>query len=220
MLLESTQERPQRRGLKMGEPEVLDSLLQRAFESVQADPMHNLALGMRRELWRSLGPELGFGQGYARRLALALATARHVLSLWELTYPQDRTPHTELDSAEAMRMGSLDKGEASAIWQQAWNHMVELSFSDEGSRGAAAGLSAVQALRTCIDDETFALLEVDERLRDDQVDAEDMDASMLAAAAYAGGPTWEASSDSARRLQFWEWWLSEAVLLAYQSVPG
>ncbi|WP_279637400.1 Imm5 family immunity protein [Corallococcus interemptor] len=202
----------------MGVPEVLDSLLQRAFESVRADPVHDLALGMRRELWRSLGPGLGFGPGYARRVALALATARHVLPLWELTYPENRTTHTVLDSAEAMRVGSLDKGEARAIWQQAWDHMVELSFSDEGSRGVAAGLSAVQALRTCIDDEAFVLLGVDERLRDDQVDAEDMDASMFAAAAYAGGPAWDASSDSARRLQFWEWWLSEAVPLAYQLV--
>ncbi|RYZ17470.1 MAG: hypothetical protein EOO70_01815, partial [Myxococcaceae bacterium] len=195
----------------MGEPEILKSLLQRAIESVRADPVHDLTLGMRRKIWLSLGREQGRGPGYARRVALALTTARHVLPLWELKSSQDRTPHTVLDSVEAMRVGRLDKTEARALWQRAWDHMVELSSSDEDSQGAAAGFSAVQALLTCIDDETFQLTEDDENLRDNQVDAEDMDASMFAAAASAGGPSWDASSDPERRLQFWEWWLSEAV---------
>ncbi|RKH88048.1 hypothetical protein D7Y21_16485 [Corallococcus sp. AB045] len=204
----------------MGEPEILKSLLQRAIESVRADPVHDLSLGLRRKIWRSLGRELGHGPGYARRVSLALTTARHVLPLWKLRYSQDRTPHTVLDSAEAMRVGRLDKIEAQALWQRAWDHMVELSSSDEDSQGAAAGFSAVQALLTCIDDETFQLTEDDENLRDNQVDAEDMDASMFAAAASAGGPSWDASSDPERRLQFWEWWLSEAVPHAYRAVAS
>ncbi|WP_375761688.1 Imm5 family immunity protein [Corallococcus exercitus] len=204
----------------MSEPDVLKSLLQRALESVRADPVHDLLLGMRRKIWMSLGRELGLGSGYARRVALALATARHVLPLWELQYPQDRTPHWALDSAEEVCAGLLDKSEARALWQQAWDHMVELSFSDEDSRGAAAGFSAVQALRTCLENEVLPQSEVDEGLRDNQVDAEDMDASMFAAAACAGGPPWDASSDPARRLQFWEWWLSDAVFHAYRFVAS
>ncbi|MBN8230671.1 hypothetical protein JYK02_24460 [Corallococcus macrosporus] len=47
-----------------------------------------------------------------------------------------------------------------------------------------------------------------------------MDASMFAAAAYAGGPSWDASSAPARRLQFWEWWLSDSVPHAYCSVAS
>ncbi|NOJ96000.1 hypothetical protein HMI51_24075 [Corallococcus coralloides] len=204
----------------MGEPEILKSLLQRAIESVRADPVHDLSLGLRRKIWRSLGREQGRGPGYARRVALALTTARLVLPLWELKSSQDRTPHTVLDAAEAMRVGRLDKIEAQALWQRAWDHMVELSSSDEDSQGAAAGFSAVQALLTCIDDETFPLTEDDAHLRDNQVDAEDMDASMFAAAASAGGPSWDASSDPERRLQFWEWWLSEAVPHAYRAVAS
>lgn len=95
--------------------------------------------------------------------------------------------------------------------------MVELSYLDEeDQRGVAAGFSAVQALRTCIEDELFPLTGVDENLRDNQVDAEDMDASAFASAAYAGGPVWDTSSDPLRRLQFWEWWLSEAVADAFR----
>lgn len=204
----------------MRESDVLESLIQRALEWVWADPNHDLALGLRRKIWMALGREQGRGPGCIRRVALALATARHVLPFWESKYPQDRTPHTVLDSAEAMRVGRLDKGEAQALWQQAWDHLMELSYLDEASQGTAAGFSAVQALRTCIDDETLTLQGVDERLGDDQVDAEDLDASMFAAAAYAGGPAWDASSDSERRRQFWEWWLAEAVPQAYRAVAS
>ncbi|MFP2896018.1 Imm5 family immunity protein [Corallococcus sp. 4LFB] len=205
----------------MANLEILNSLIQRAAESVRADPVHDLSLGLRQKIWMLMGSERGSGPGCLRRAALALAAARHVLPLWELQYPQDRTPHRALDLAEEVRVGRLDKGEAQARWQQAWDHMVELSYSDvDDQSGAAAGFSAAQALRTCLEDEVLPQSEVDEGLRDNQIDAEDMDASMFAAAAYAGGPSWDASSDPARRRQFWEWWLSDAVPRAYRSVAS
>ncbi|WP_186002203.1 Imm5 family immunity protein [Corallococcus sp. Z5C101001] len=196
---------------------VLKSLVQRATTVVRADPVCDLSLGLRQQIWMSMGHERGLGPGHARRMVLALETARHVLPLWESKYLQDRTPHTALDFAEEMRVARCEKSEGQDLWQQAWNHMVELSCSDEEDlRGVAAGFSAVQALCTCIEDELFPLAEVDEKLRDNQVDAEDMDASAFASAACAGGPVWDVLSDSARRLQFWEWWLSEAVPNAYR----
>lgn len=209
------------RSLKMAELEILSSLIQRVTESVRAAPAHDLSLGLRQKIWMLMGSERVPGPGYSRRAALALAAARHVLPLWELKYPQDRTPHWALDLAEEVRVGRLDKGEAQARWQQAWDHMVELSYSDaDDQRGAAAGFSAALALRTCLEDEVLPQSEVDEGLRDNRIDAEDMDASMFAAAAYAGGPSWDASPDPVRRLQFWGWWLFDAVPDAYRSVAS
>jgi len=46
-----------------------------------------------------------------------------------------------------------------------------------------------------------------------------MDSSFFAAAAYAGGAVWDSDSDSLKRREFWEWWLNEAVPMAWDSEP-
>lgn len=73
----------------MSDAGVLKSLVQRATAVVRADPGYALPLGLRQQIWMSMGHERGLGAGHARRMALALATARHVLPLWESKYSQD-----------------------------------------------------------------------------------------------------------------------------------
>ncbi|HBE21460.1 MAG TPA: hypothetical protein DDW51_28675 [Cyanobacteria bacterium UBA11367] len=46
-------------------------------------------------------------------------------------------------------------------------------------------------------------------------------ASFFAACAYANGPVWQiksGKSDSTKRQEFWEWWLTQAVPAAWEAV--
>jgi hypothetical protein len=52
---------------------------------------------------------------------------------------------------------------------------------------------------------------------DDQVSPEEHDGSYMASVALAGGSPWTPGSDPARRREFWQWWLREAVPAAWRA---
>jgi hypothetical protein len=55
----------------------------------------------------------------------------------------------------------------------------------------------------------------------DYQDIEGNDATFFAACAYANGPVWKTISgegNATKRLEFWEWWLTQAVPNAWLTV--
>ncbi|OYD96307.1 hypothetical protein CDG76_05705 [Nostoc sp. 'Peltigera membranacea cyanobiont' 210A] len=64
------------------------------------------------------------------------------------------------------------------------------------------------------------ILCIDFNLTDNR-DTEGNDAAFFAACAYANGAVWETisgKSDSARRLEFWLWWLNVAIPSAWEAI--
>ncbi len=81
-----------------------------------------------------------------------------------------------------------------------------------------AGVSALQALRTARLDEFFDSDDINIEKTDPE-DPQDWDASKHAAEAYTYALKESSESKTlSRRRQFWEWWLQDAILTAWEAV--
>lgn len=153
-----------------------------------------------------------------RRTHLAVESARKVLSVWEATFPADRTPHEAIAAAVDRLPGAFAESVRS-LYVRLWDRCDEILQRDERTLpAAAAGLSAARALCTAFTDELFDGDAFDDAATDQDVDPDEMDATYLAAAALASGTVWDDASSSERRREFWEWWLAEAVPKAWAAV--
>ncbi len=97
--------------------------------------------------------------------------------------------------------------------------MQQLGYDDSGM-AFTLGCAAVASLDTAIFDENFDPDEIDFNLTDNR-DTEANDVAFFAACAYANGAVWETisgKSDSAKRLEFWSWWLNVAVPSAWEVI--
>jgi hypothetical protein len=211
----------------------LESIISVCLDALHAHPQSVLELGYRRAVWTCLGDRLTDEQrpaGYFRRVHLALASARKVLPIWEQHFPQEDMPHFALSMAEAVRDGKRSPESVGGIGARYWGqidqkiceysqyqaqHQKDLS---DVLNALQAGISAIQALGTAIGDELFSPGDMDYSVKDDAVDPYETDAAWCAACVYAHGSRWDQASDAERRREFWEWWLTEAVLRAWKSV--
>ncbi|RKH44869.1 hypothetical protein D7X12_09330 [Corallococcus sicarius] len=167
----------------------LDQLLAEADSFVSNAMDHDLPLWLRRRIWRALGPPALHGPGHRRRVALAHVTALKVLAFWDARYPTDQTPQRALAAIPALMEGALSATEAQKRWNASWEHIAELSYEEGNDQTAsAAAFSAVQALKTAIEDELGLDAPAGDKAQDNSVEATDMDSTLFAATAVAGGP--------------------------------
>lgn len=198
----------------MGVPSQLQKLIQDALESVYHHPEHDLNLGYRQAIWAAFGDN-----GHLKRTVLALSTVRHVLPIWNQKFPHDDRPQQLLTLAEAVISGDVSKAFAEKEAERLWREMQQLGYEGSGM-AFTIGCAAVASLDVAISDENFDEEEIDFSLTDNQ-DTEGNDAAFFAACAYANGAVWESISgkaDSAKRLEFWSWWLNTAVKSAWEIV--
>ena len=73
----------------------------------------------------------------------------------------------------------------------------------------------MQTLTTALRDEVFDRNQIDLEANDSEIDPDEHDSGFCSAAAYSNGPVWAKDSDSGRRKEFWDWWLTDAVLAAW-----
>lgn len=197
----------------MAIPSGLQNLIQQALESVYRHPQHDLNLGYRHAIWAAFGDN-----GHLRRTAIAVSTVRHVLPIWNRRFKNDDRPQQVLTLAEKVISGDVSKAEAEKESQNLWREMQQLGY-DNSSMAFTVGCAAVASLDTAIFDENFDRDEIDFNLTDNR-DTEGNDAAFFAACAYANGAVWETvsgKSDSAKRLEFWSWWLNVAVPTAWEA---
>ncbi|KYC36638.1 hypothetical protein WA1_43930 [Scytonema hofmannii PCC 7110] len=198
----------------MAIPSELQNLIQEALESVYRHPQHDLNLGDRHAIWAAFGDN-----GHLRRTALAISTVRHVLPIWNRRFKNDDRPQQILTLAEKVISGDVSKAFAEKESQHLWRQMQQLGYDDSGM-AFTVGCAAVASLDTAIFDENFDPDEIDFNLTDNR-DTEANDAAFFAACAYANGAVWETisgKSDSAKRLEFWSWWLNVDVPYAWEVI--
>lgn len=196
----------------------LESLLSLCQERVNEHPLHDLNLGLRQAIWVQLGPHkydvnAQDGIGYIRRTQLAILAIRYVLSIWNEAFPDDQTPNQILIRAEQVIQSSTNAKDIAAEIGNYWDYMDGIALNTQ-NMVVAVGYGAVKALSTAMSDEFFDEDDIDYSLTDNE-EFEMNDASFFAAIAYAGGPVWTAETDptnsSKKRMEFWSWWLQEAV---------
>ena len=204
-------------------PTRLLQLIDEAVHAVRAHPQHDLNLGYRQAIWAALGavaddPSEVKTIGHRRRSFLANLTICHVLPIWKQQFPNDQTPERILTEAEMVLNGYVGDETALEDFDDYWEYGQELAANSK-SMAVAVEMGATIALLTAIEDENFDPDCIDYRTTDSQ-EFDSNDASFFAAVAYANGPIWQIvaqpKSDSAKRQQFWEWWLTEAVPRTWQ----
>ncbi|MBW4507121.1 MAG: hypothetical protein KME64_11490 [Scytonematopsis contorta HA4267-MV1] len=197
-------------------PSKLQKLIVDALLSVRHHPDHDLNLGYRQAIWAAFGDN---ENGQKSRAFLANLTVRHVLPIWNDKFPHDDRPSYILNLAEQVTAGKISKSVAEKESNRLFREMQQMGYEGYGMV-FTVGCAAVASLDTAMDDETFDPDDIDLNLTDYQ-DAEGNDATFFAACAYADGPIWKTASvehSITKRLEFWEWWLTQAVPAAWSTI--
>jgi hypothetical protein len=209
-------------------PQSLQLQISDALAAMRQHPLNDLNLGWRWAIYTALGPHL-FGEdtidmtGYLRRTALACLSVRKVLPIWEQAKPADRTAHQILAKAEQVLHGKVNPQILSQKPAAYWTLMDSLYyFADENGEDPSyigVGYGAACALSVALWDEKFDPNHVDYNLTEASFDPYEWDVAFHAAAAYADGAVWEQNSNTVKRREFWEWWLTEALPKAWAAFP-
>lgn len=209
-------------------PDNLIKTIQEAQRAVEIHPWHDLNLGYRQMIWnlfgsytrRKPGPypltiQLHKSQGLQRRTRLAILSVQRVLSAWEnsgiiSSYP----PRQILFDAEQVLAGQIDQ----TLPLEKLRHYsaIEIWYGIELRKPEAMVSEVYAAAVAALFDETFDPLSIDTEFLDVDIGFEKWDASIHAANVYSGGVLWYDTCDYEKRLEFWQWWLSEAVPEAWQ----
>lgn len=206
---------------------ILQQKIEKAKVALHRHPQLDLNLGYRQAIWKALdfnGELESIKLGHKRRTLLAIITASRVLDTWENIWWQDDTPHCLLGAARLLLAQKIEPSQARAYRNEMWAKLENIASDPdyqgfEYQKAIAAGLSAISALSTALDDEAFDRERIDEDLTDADTDAYESDSSFWAAIAYAGA-TWEANGDRNQRREFWQWWLTEAINNAWRAIPA
>lgn len=199
-------------------PPSLEQLVAVSLESVHDHPLHALLPLRRRAIYDYLGP-VRVRHAHHRRVWLDILTVKYVLPLWHEERPTDERAQRLLTLAEQVLSERVDKqaagDEAEAIWR--W-----LTDDDHGGRyeklldPAYYTLgAAIMAVFVSLDENPLVGMILGEDETDANIDLASSDTAKWASNAIAG-PVWKPDSDRDKRLDFWTWWLTEAVPAAWQ----
>jgi hypothetical protein len=179
--------------------------------------------------------------GHKRRTHLAIQTAKRVLPLWQegplelpadnlrkfyneisgITWNEERyQPAYLLQLANQIMLGLSPITKEDFMYAEStfsYYDYFEYYYQErEDLRYMYAGTCAAQAFWVAVNDEIFDG-EIDFILTED--DLKDptykTEASFFASIAYAGGTIWNHKSNNQKRLEFWKWWLTEAMPAAW-----
>jgi len=214
-------------------PRTLQRLVNDALLKVRAGPNHDLNSGHLYEIGKAVGWLAGVAHlgeaSHRRRITLLILTARHVLPFWEQVHREDKTPHQLLEGLEQIKAGTLDpEGLRPALDQfdemLAQEHMA--TQYEWHARNPNPGMYLMEAAHrastvgAAISNGVTAIVDIDEELEEPgAANSSATTCVLMASDAYAGGMAKNRLSDSAKRLAFWEWWLTEAVPAAWASAP-
>jgi hypothetical protein len=141
----------------MNIPQKLKNILNDALKAVENHSQHDLNWGYREAILVEMGPEDEYmseavTEGHKRRAVLAIMTARHVLSLWNKEF---RNNKAELILAEAEQVlnRAIDLNKSLKNSLEYWDEIHYLAADSDIT--VCAGLSAVRVLDVALDDENF-----------------------------------------------------------------
>lgn len=212
-------------------PEDLKSLINLLLVKIRSDPSHHLQAQNRQEIYEAFGSRTDRRANSARGW-LAVITARHVLSIFERTLPDDTSPRRRIEMAEATLQGSLlvedairEAAEGHEIAGRLWGH----EDSEVTWNAYLAGTAAYRALAEAAGVDPFKKISwilasesTDQggqpipfdQLSDEKLAERLGDTASAAAVAYAYDAD-QLECDPNKLLEFWSWWLEEAIPTAW-----
>lgn len=195
----------------------LDIAVNSALVALAAHPSCILAPIYRRKIYSALisDSDLGNSQAYEK---LAILTARHVLPIWQTAWPHNRMPEHLLETAERIvfRLSDREVAKEQAIEASDFLGNFGKNLDPSFENAFFSGAAALRALEEILSKNPFDGALIDDDTTDSDLDPWCSDTALYAASAYAG-PVWEKGSDTVKRREFWNWWLTDAIPTASQA---
>jgi hypothetical protein len=208
--------------LQFIQPE-LQAIIHHGVASVEEDPDHDLSLSWRCTIYSKFGGRTkqgdgvqGMCEGHWRRYAVGVMSAKKVLPIWEACFPNDRSPHTCLELAHGYMSGQVPKALCLQTREELWTHCDGMVYKYQTLMNKVlVGYCTAQIMRVAVYDDLWCEPGEAEGVDEANVDPEELDVAFCSASCYAGGTKWDESSSTKKRLEFWKWWLLEAVPAAW-----
>ncbi len=191
-----------------------------ALDAMRKHPQCALLPYYRWTIYQALGP-LNNLQTRFLRVRLALLSARKVQHVWQEEQAGDAQPEQLIILARMVLRDEVLREEGRAQAESALDQ-VTLVASASGhpdkaqvsTRAQSAMLAAIEALFEASGTYTFNTAYNYEGETDVDLDPWSSDAALYAAIALSGA-VWNVDQDYAKRSEFWEWWLLEAIPSLY-----
>jgi hypothetical protein len=200
----------------MSVPDSIQPLLALVLSEVEADPEHKMSPQRRREVYSALStvegqPTIGW---------LAVITAQRVLPIFQQRYPDDTLPQELLNTAIGVLQGQVEDAQATEMIDRGYHASAGAWGYDEREIPWPvwlAGNTCYHALKEVCGYQPLSFLP--EYYKGDVLtpwsdkDLCEMDFSDAAgAAAIASSSNLHGTAyGSQRQLEFWRWWLGEAI---------
>jgi hypothetical protein len=193
-------------------------LVNTGLSLIQDEPNHDLKLGFRCRLLSGFDEPGGSERGHTgrrKRVRLATLAVEKVLPLWGSIFPADQMPHHALEISAQLIAQTVPSTTAVKETGRMWTHCDDLMWKHEDKQTVImVGYGAIQVVREALSETKYGCAQVNDATSDLDVDPYEHDSSFFAASAYSGGAPWEGTSEPRRRLEFWTWWLTSALVTA------
>lgn len=204
----------------MSIPITLAELIEKALAAMEAHPEGRLNRGYRQAIWAQFGPRLDpeipeSKLAHRKRTFLALQAVKHGLGLWRDIYPGDPTPEQIADQVAKILAGTLqfEAETGLAMYDEYWSYFDNKTSEDPAAAGSpqiSIGYGAALCFYVALIDENFEPDQLELELEDAE-DPYEMDVAQLVANAWASGGPGGPDFERLKRMEFWRWWLTEAV---------
>ena len=208
----------------MAVPLELQALIDEALVTVRAHPLHWLDWQRRRALYVAFG-DYSDSEVKRARGRLAILSAQKVYPIFHIAYPDDDLPERLLQAAVGLLNGTVTREVAARVEDHGY-HGFGNDLYDEWNADRA-GFSAYKAIKEVRGWQDPFKEKAIKRLPngkwvpfDDKEFAETAgagDTAGVAALAFANGVEYDDPDDPDpdKSLEFWEWWLTEAIPAAW-----
>lgn len=199
----------------------LNIVLHEASQHLKRHPEYDL-LPIHRE--RIYNVVISLPNGELMRRWIDIYTAQFVLPIWEKIWAHYDAPKRALAVAEQFLRGEQTIDVVEQEIERVWPLVEELStnLDIDYYPSADAGQAVAEAISRVSGYERWtpqnpAYVKLTETISDEWLHVFMSDTAKWASFAYAGSISHPAS-DKHRRMEFWMWWLFEAIPKAYQTV--
>lgn len=199
----------------MNLPPQLAEVIEQARTAVRADLSHTLSPYFRQQIYDAFALQ---PKGREVRSRLEIMTARKVAPFWQEVWPERLLPHHLVQQATDVLEGTAHSEAVRAEANDAWVEQEKLetqTSDDREARAFYATQATIEAVFYVTGLDRWEGVEIGAHENDADLDPWSSDTALYAAAAYSGAP-WNETSNHDRRLEFWLWWLSEAISEAWQ----
>jgi len=204
--------------------DTVESRLQECVNEVNNSRYHHLSFKSRRLLFESMNQEIqgdwqcsiNISKANYVRTQIAILTTKKVLPIWE-KYIKANHPHRILEKCDGYLDGSISR-EDLLNDRSGFRGGLDNAETDEDMLAYPVGRASVEVATVVLFDENVLDEQIPLAERDDPQDHDNFDCACWVANAISGGYPGVENFDAQKNLEFWTWYLNEAIPTALAKI--